>query len=187
LNLPDGVVANNIFYFRTAFSEAQDLTDVLSAIEEWVEAAYTTLIADTSDLVTFGETIVYEYDTVAMQWDNLGTATPAVTFTGISEMLPHGVAALVRAYSTQPRSIARKYLPGLVEEAQADGAWVATTLTALANFGNAWDNVKSISLGNELRPGVWSSKYGTIYLLSGDEVVLADPAYQRRRRPGVGS
>lgn len=187
INMPDSVVAVNVFYFRTAFSVAQQEADILDSLETWIEALFTTLLAEVSDLLTLGDMTMYSYDTVAMQWDNEGTRTPSVTFANTSEMLPHGVSALVRAYTVNARIIARKYLAGFGETSQADGTWIATTLTHLADFGAAWDDVEVISSGNELRPAVFSTKFGSAWLLSGTEVVLADPAYQRRRRPGVGS
>lgn len=187
INLPDSVVANNIFYFEADFTDPQQVGDVIDSLVTWIEEIYTEIISEMSPNVTLGDMTLYEYDVVLDQWDNLGTGAPARTFTGATDMLPHGVSALVRAYSSEARSIGRKYIPAFVEAEQVDGAWAAGALTSLAGFGTRWAALKTISAGNDLMPGVFSTKFKTIFRLTGVTVVLTNCAYQRRRRPGVGS
>lgn len=186
LNMPDGVIANNIYYFEANFNTPQEVEDVLTALVTWVETLYTTIDSEVSDLLELGEFTLYTWNAPLLQWDNEGSDLPAVTFTGVSDMLPHGVSALVRAYSFNTRSIARKYLAGFIEEAQADGTWITSTLTALAAFGAEWSSSSLVSSGNTMRAAVWDTKIFTTHILTGVEVVLTEPAYQRRRRPGVG-
>lgn len=187
INMPDGVVAVNVFYFKADFDSTQQDDDVIGEIESWIETLYTTIIDAVSDLVTLGELTIYVYNATLNQWDNHGTGSPSVTFAEVSEMLPHGVSALVRHYSVEPRTIGRKYLPGFAEGEADDGVWGAVTLTALAAFGAAWGVSIEIDELNILWPGVWTTKALVVYKLSPSYVVLADPAYQRRRRPGSGS
>ena len=185
--MPDSVVAMNIFYFVADFAVDQYETAIVNNSKLWIEALYGSLVDEMSDLLTLGTMTVYGYNSITDLWDNKGTHAPSVTFTGESEMLPHGVAALVRAYSTDSRAIARKYLPGFVEVAQADGVWVSSVLAALADFLDLWGTVQEISTGNELVPAVWSVAQSRTFELTGTGVILSEPAYQRRRRPGVGS
>lgn len=187
INMPDGVIAMNIFYFRADFTSEQTEADVLTAFTAWVEGVYNEVVNEISDQVSLGDLTGYVYNTLLDQWDNIGSATPTKVGTEVTDMLPHGVAALVRAYSTNPRSIARKYIPGFGEDQQTDGTWVAGALTTLAAFGDAWSTLTVLSAGNVLHPGVFDTTLKIVHILTGTEVVLVEPAYQRRRRPGVGS
>jgi hypothetical protein len=186
INMLDAVVAVNVFYVKCDFVEGQPVDDVLDACETWIVGLYTAIIAQIRDTVTMGDLTVYEYDTILDQWDNIGSRAPTVVFTNATEMLPHGVAALVRAYTEEARTVGRKYLPAFCEDRQEDGAWIGATITALTAFGVAWSTSEIVHTSNELLPAVFSTKWKTVRLLSGTEVVLTDPAYQRRRRPGVG-
>lgn len=186
INLPDGVIAMNIYYFETSFADSQEEVDIIDAVETWIETLYTTIIDAVADVVSLGEFTLYRYIPLTDEWDNEGTGVPSVVFAETSDMLPHGVSALVRAYSYDTRSIARKYIPGFGESEQTDGAWVAIALTALAAYGAEWSSTALVSPGNSLRPGVWDTVSSEIHILNQTEVVLAEPAYQRRRRPGVG-
>lgn len=187
INMPDSVVALNVYYFEADFQTAQDEQDVIDAAETWMEGLYGTLVAMISDLCSLGTLSLYTYDAILDQWDLEGTGSPTVTFTNTSEMLPHGVACMVRAYTTRARTIGRKYIPGIGEYESTDGAWTSAFLANAVSFGNAWDNNASIDANNRLVPAVWSKVQKDVYQLNGTEVVLADPCYQRRRRPGVGT
>jgi len=187
LNLPDAVIALNVFYFKADFQSDQDDQTVVDVVEAWIERIYGEVVDDLSDQITLGSVRVYTRDSVAQQWDLVGSASPSVSFTETTEMLPHGVSLMVRAYTTKPRTIGRKYIPGMCEIDNVDGAWTAGALTAGAAFGSQWHTDEVIDANNKLNPGVFSKALETVYELNGVEVVLADPAYQRRRRPGVGT
>lgn len=185
--MPDSVEAINVFYFETDFTTPQAESTVISQLEDWIEDLYGTLTTAITSDTTLGTFTLYEWDTLNTQWDSVGEGSPSVSFAATGNMLPHGVAALVRAYSENSRSIGRKYIPGMSDQTQVDGDWTAATLTALAAFGNMWDNTPSWGTAESLIPSVWSRFYMDMRHLSGVEVILAQPAYQRRRRPGVGS
>lgn len=186
INMPESVVAMNIFYMDADFTGPQAESAVLTACRLWIEDVYDTVEAIMSDELTLGSMTLYQYNSITDQWDNKGSRSPTGAGTSTTSMLPHGVCGMVRGYSVNPRSIARKYLPGMPEDRSADGAWDGTALAALAAFGVAWATEAVFDTTEKLTPSVWSVKDTTLYALSGTEVVLAHPAYQRRRRPGVG-
>lgn len=187
ITMPDAVDHINTYFFNCDFAATQTDQQVINNLESWIEALYTTIDDLLSDELSMGEMEVYERDTVLGRWDLIGSAYPTVTLAATSEMLPHGVCALVRAYTVNPRVISRKYLGGLTEGAQEDGVWNSAAVTALTAFGNAWDDVETITANNDLVPAVWSTVTLGALDLNGVEVVPTVPAYQRRRRPGVGS
>lgn len=187
INMPDSVIAINIFYLNADFVAPQTDDDVVLACESYIEGLFANVSGQVTDLIDLGDMAVYVYNSVLDQWDNIGSETPAVTFTNATDMLPHGVCGMVRAYSVNTRSIARKYLAGFCEDQQENGTWLAAAITAMANFGNSWTTRETISVDNDLEPAVFSQALRTGYRLTGVEVVLSEPAYQRRRRPGVGT
>lgn len=186
LNLIGGSKALNVYYFRTDFAAPQDEDAVLDAVEEWVQDLYSNLIPQVVSGVTMGLLTLYQYDVVGIEWDLVGTRTPTVAFTAAGDMFPHGVACMSRAYTQLSRTIGRKYLAGLDENTATDGAWTVGCLAAVADFNTQWATSKQIIINNDLLPGVWTTRLSYVVLLTGTFVVLADAAYQRRRRPGVG-
>jgi len=186
INLLDSVTAMNIYYFISEFAETQTDEDVLDTLETWVENLYTEINAEMISGVSLGLATLYVWNSVLVQWDNHGTFTPSVSFNNASDMLPHGVAALVRMYSEASRSIGRKYLAGFGEDMQSDGDWAAGAITNLGSFLTRWSAKAEVSVTNDLYPGVWSTTAHVVYRTAQEGVILAQPAYQRRRRPGVG-
>lgn len=183
--LPDSVVALNVFYYEADFQEEQEDSAVASQIEQHIEGFYGDLLAQIVDDADLGDLLVYKW--VYPNWTLIGERTPSGTFTSTGDMLPHGVSALIRGYTTRPTTIGRKYLPGFGEGQITAGAWNSTALTALAAAGVEWREVHDIDQYNSVVPSVWSRVTQFTYALSGTMFVPAYPGYQRRRRPGVGS
>ena len=178
------VVSLNVFYYWTIFTEDQTDAAVLAAIRGHVETMYATLDGQIQLGVEFGSMKLYRRNGV--HWDQVGSRSPDDTFNNSGDMAPHGVSALVRAYTVEPRVIGRKYIGGFCESEMTAGVLTGTALTALALFNDEWVTVIEIDETNELWPGVWSTVLGTVALMSGTTVTPVHPGYQRRRRPGVG-
>lgn len=184
--LPGSVVTNNVFYWLTDFQEEQDEADIVDAVETRVDSIYTQLDDHIVDGCTMGDLYVYVYDSIDLEWDLIGTGSPAVSFAATGDMLPHGVSLVLRAYTTDPRVIARKYFGGFDEAVCGEGVWNSTVQTAALTAGTSWGTNAQIDANNVLKPAVFSNAgYGT-QELNDDFVVLTHCGYQRRRRPGVG-
>ena len=184
LTLPQSVEHLNVYHYYASFTGDQADQDVIDALVQQMDDMYTELAAVLKSTITMGLCYVYKYNLGV--WDLVGSGSPAVTFTGASDMLPHGVAALVRAYTNHPRVIGRKYIGGLMEGAQTGGVWSAGVQTALAAFAGVWDNTVEVVAGEDLEPGIWSTAFASIAALSGEFAYSVYPVYQRRRRPGRG-
>lgn len=182
--LPGDVVALNIFYWWTIFSEDQTEAAVMAGLRGQIELMYDELGGQVVSGAALGT--MFTYKRVGLTWDLIGSRSPDDTFVGTGEMMPHGVAGLLRAYTVHPRVIGRKYLPGLGEGVAADGVFDAEALAAMAAFAALWATTIELSTGNELWAGVWSTVFTAVTLMSGVMVVPVHPGYQRRRRPGVG-
>lgn len=187
IDLPNTVEAINIFYFESEFIADQTDDVVLDAMEAWVEDFYTPIDDYMGDAAAMGLMQGYYLTGSPFQWIKIGERTPTVTLADTGSMLAHGVSALLRGYTTRGKTIGRKYIPSFTETGQADGAWVAAALTALAATAVKWGTAGVIDVDNKLKPGVWSTTTGFLYQFTDEFVVPTYAAYQRRRRPGVGS
>lgn len=178
------IVALNVWYYKADFVTPQTEQAVVDACEVAMEDIYTELVAEIKSTVDLADMAVYKRD--GLVWTLIGTGAPTVAFTGVNELLPSGVAALMRAYTEHPRTIGRKYMAGFLEDAFAGQVWEAPTLAALAAAAVEWGVTRIISANNDLIPGVWSTVALNVRVMNGVFVIPTVPGYQRRRRQGVG-
>jgi len=121
--------------------------------------------------------------------DKLVGSTIAGAYTGGTApdpAVPQGVAPLIYFKTDVPRVILRKFLPSPSESNMAAGGSIGATYTALMNNFAQYLLGSMIGLHGSYDYGYLSEKtlafeYPNIY------VVRGTPAYQRRRKPGVGS
>lgn len=102
-------------------------------------------------------------------------------------LLPAGVAAYIQVDSEANKAKGRKYLPFLTENQSTDGLWNAATLAKLAAFLLDYLGVVGVTGGGLLLPGVLSRPLAAFQLFTGSGYTTDTPAYQRRRKPNVGS
>lgn len=127
------------------------------------------------------------YKKVGPLWNLVGPAVITFTPGSIGDPLPSGVAALLTAYTDTSKVVGKKYLPGLSEIGQTAGLWIVTVLAAMLQSGLVWIAPFNLDPASEGRmyPGVWSLKANGPKSFTG--VGARDvPAYQRRRKQGVG-
>lgn len=161
--------------------------DVLDDMEDWLDNMYANLTAQIVTNLTGNELIVYKYDAIDDDWDEVGSQAWTWTPTEAGDYLPRAVAALVRLWTTDPDVQGKKYIPGLSEESIASGLLDAGMVTALLAFAADWyaPFVGGAS-GATFTPGIWSV-VGTVFKLAIDHVATSTiPAYQRRRKRNVG-
>lgn len=188
LLFPESVIAQNIFYAVFADTGgSDDDDDVISDLADWIEAIYDELAAEIQLDVQLTDIKVYFYDAGDDDWDELGADVLSDSFTGADEMLPHGVAAIQHAKTTNPDVQASKYWGGLDEGAQNKSILSANTITALTAAGLEWVTAfVGAATGADFGPGVWSPTKVNFFLFNGVYVTNGYMGYQRRRKPGVG-
>jgi len=188
LLLPDASLAQNVFYaVITDLVTSDDDDDVVSDMVDWVEAMFFQIVDEVSSQVASAGLTVYEYDSVDGDWDEVGTTTWDDFFDGSGDMLPHGVAAIVHAYSLDPDVAGRKYIAGLIESVCAESDLTAGAITALGDFGTQWTTPRTgTATGGTIAPGVWSNAQDQFRAFLVDYAVNGVVGYQRRRKPGVG-
>jgi hypothetical protein len=188
LLLPDTVIAQNVFYSVVAdLVTSDDEDDVVTDLVTYVEDMYDQLTGIISDTVVASDIKVYEYDSNDDDWDEVGTDTWADIFASGSDMMPHGVACLIHARSTDPDTHASKYIPGLSDNNALDSDITGAAVVVLADFADVWvAPFIGTETGGTFGPGVWSEADTVFKIFNGNYTVNGLVAYQRRRKPGVG-
>lgn len=105
--------------------------------------------------------------------------------TSTGEPLPLGVAGLIVAPTALPKTRGRKFIAGVTEGSCNGSLWDSSLVTAMTNFGAAYISAfLGASNDDPWQPGV-SDKNG-VFRPFIEALVTNIPAYQRRRKQGVG-
>lgn len=185
---PDNVVAQMVFHLvATDLSGGDDDATVVSDLKAYARLGLVDLIADIASDMACDEVVVYEYDPVDEDFDEVGRDDYTVIFTGAGDHLPHGVAAIINFLTTDPDVQGRKFIPGMIEGNSTDGGWVASLIANLVLAGVSWsEQYTDATSGNVYTPAVWSPTNLNAFGMIGHGAVSTIPGYQRRRKPGVG-
>lgn len=125
------------------------------------------------------------YERVGGDWEPIGTADGTWAGTHTSPRLPSGVAFLLKLWKSRSGYADKKYIAGLVHDAQNNDAWVASVLTAGANAIE--DIVAEFTATNSVEiVGVYFNRVSEEIAQYTGGTAVALPSYQRRRRPGTG-
>lgn len=186
--MPESVIAQNIFYAvfnDTGGSNADQ--DVIDDCAEWVDSLFINIVDFISDTVDLQLVKVYVRDLIGNDWDELGNGTPVVTFSDVDTIVPHGVAALVHAFTTDPDVRGSKYIAGVADVEQTasslSGGFMTALLLYCADWVSSWVGTET---GGDFDPGVWSPTQVDFFPMVDHFIVNGQVGYQRRRKPGVG-
>lgn len=184
----DGNIMQNVFNaVLTTAGTSDDEDDVADDMAEWMDEIMANVVNRLSNELTAGEVTCYEYDAVDDDWDEFGSALATFVPAGTDVPLPHGVAALVRANSTDPDIQGKKYIGGLDESASQSGGWTSAVLTTLVALTVDWVTpFVGTTTAATFTPGVWSPTETVFKAFGATSFVNSIPAYQRRRKQGVG-
>lgn len=184
----DGDLAQNVFNAVIGgaggpFTDGDITADALA----WVAAMYANLSAAQTDEIDGSQIQVYVYDSIDQDWDEVGSSAWTYDPTGAADQMPRGVAGLINAKTLDPDVSGKKYIPGLMENNADQGLWSAALVAILANFADDWLTLfVGGTSGATWVPSVWSPTRSTPYAAAGDYIIPTIPAYQRRRKQGVG-
>lgn len=184
----DGNVNQNVFNaVVTGGGSPWADTDIVDDAEAWLDNMYANLTASCSDEIDGNEVLVYKYDAIDDDWDEVGSQAWIWNPSQVTDQLPRGVAGLVRLWTTDPDVQGKKYIPGLAEGSIADGLLTGPIVTVLLAFAADWyAPFVGAGSGATFTPGVWSVA-GTVFKAGIDHVATSTiAAYQRRRKRNVG-
>lgn len=184
----DGNINQNVFNaVVTGGAGPWDDSDIADDAEAWLDNMYANLTSGMSDEIDGNEVVVYKYDTVHDDWDEVFSQSWTFDPTGATDQIARGVAGLVRLWTTDPDVQGKKYIPGWTDGNMADGLYTGPSLVNFLAFAADWylPFAGAVS-GATWTPGVWSVVAKA--LLAGvDHVATSSiPAYQRRRKRTVG-
>lgn len=184
----DGNINQNVFNaVITGGSPPYDEDDVIDDLSDWLDTMYANVVGQTSNNLDGNEIIVYKYDAIDDDWDEVGSQAWVWTPTGSGDYLPRAVAALVRLWTSDPDVQGKKYLPALTEAVLDSGLWSAGAITNLLLFAADWAGpFVGAASGGTITPGVWSVAQTVFKLASSHVATSTIPAYQRRRKRNIG-
>ncbi len=184
----------NVFYVQCDGPAADTDVAVMTAVETWLDTAYSNLsvLSDTNVPFDYKVDLVERDAGVVKIVRHIGTRAWVVTTppAASGDPMPQGVAGIVNFDSSSPFVRGRKYI-GTFTDGSADGdTIVAASLSAIVDF--AADVLADIPLAVALlKPGVISlvrdgAAFDGFFKLFG---AVANPivGYLRRRKRGVGS
>ena len=188
LAFADASLMQNVFNaVLTTEGGSTDDTDTVDDMVEWMEGMYANMSGNLHQDITTSEVVVYVYDPVDDDWDEVGRSPWTLTTNSGTHLLPRAAAALIAAESLDPDVTGRKYLGGLTEGGYENSAWVAAVLTNLGLFAADWvAQFVGTTTGGTFTPAVWSVPLGAVQAFNGVTFINSVAAYQRRRKPGVG-
>lgn len=186
--LPESVIAQNVFYCLFKNSGGSDAeADVLLDLVDWMENIFQNINAQVVLTASLAGLTAYLRDVPGGDWDEIGSESVTDGFSGVSEMLPHGVAPISHARTTNPDVQASKFWAGLVEGWQDQSVLSPGAMVQFLAAAADWiTDFTGTATGSDFEPGVWSPTDLVFYHFSGSIIQNAYLGYQRRRKPGVG-
>lgn len=184
----DGDIMQNVFNMTIAGTGGPyDEEDVLDDLLDYADDMYAHMVSRQTNDLDGSEIRVYLYDAVDDDWDEVGSRAWTYDPADVNEYVPRGVAGLINCKTTDPDLSGKKYLGGSSEAGISDGVWTSSELTALANFAAEWVTpFTGAAAAIDYQPVIWSPTRTVAYPCSGTVLIPTIPAYQRRRKQGVG-
>lgn len=165
-----------------------DEDDIVLDALAWVNNMWANFTSSISNELDGSEVKTYIYDSIDDDWDEVGSVGWTFNPTGTPDTLPRGVAALANARTSDPDVQGKKYIGGLTEGQMSDSLWEAGFITLMLLFAADWVTAfAGGTSGASWIPGVWSPTETNFFPMSGSIIIPTIPAYQRRRKQGVGA
>lgn len=184
----EGDIVQNVFSCLISGAGGPwDDADVLDDMEDWADNMYANMTANTSDSLAGDFVYGYVWDPVDSDWDLFASEPWIWAPSDVLQQIPRGVATFMKAPTSDPDVQGRKYLPGLTEGDNASGLLTAAYIVAMLAFGLDWITpFIGAATAATFSPGVWSVKNLQHFVFGTEIAASTIPAYQRRRKRGVG-
>lgn len=178
-----GNLIQNVFHMRNDSGLTLDNATVLDDMHDWLS----NMILQLDDIQ------VDSFDYESCRVYNVTTDEPVgeIGFAGpphgtlADDPMPSGVAALVTLDTGHKRALGKKFFGGLAETATTGGSFNGAFLADMAGVLAYLLGVQSVNT-HDYMPGSWRDVVNTFYPFI-SAVARAIPAYQRRRKTGVGA
>lgn len=186
--MPGTNIAQNVYYFKFLDDGSSNADqDVVDDCRDRCNAIMVAMSEAIADVVILGEVKVYQWDTVGLDWDEVGSNSMSGVMVNTAQMLPHGVAPVVTGRTVDPDVNGRKFWPGFAESMTDASTLNSTALTELLLAGAVWIVAfTGANTGSGFDSGVWSVTQVAFKKFVDNLIVNGIVGYQRRRKPGVG-
>jgi hypothetical protein len=187
-SIPGASTVLNVFHWLIV-DGGPDSPDIIDDFEDWVTNVWgpdwTDLAASVASIIGLALDIV---DTEGHVLENIGAETLAIAGGVGGEIGVAAASAFMKADTALPKTRGTKYIPGLGEGNLTDGILTVETLgdVALLFLDYISLYIGAVS-GARYSPGVVSRTLTEFIEFEGGGYFTDVPAYQRRRKPGVGS
>ena len=179
----------NIVYHILGSASAIDDSLVLVGMTEYYQnlwaPAWTALADENSTLEEVAMDVI---GTDGLIVRVLGSALVSQIGTGSVGVTAAAVAAYLLLRTAAPKSRGSKYIPGLSENVIDDGILTPAGIVASTILGVIWQqNIDVDVVFNAMRPGLLSLGSAVFREFIGSGFAEDVPAYQKRRKPNVGT
>jgi len=183
MSVAGAISVQNVYDVNCITEPGGDDVDVMEALAEWLDSAYTEIVGSLSNQLVFEEVrgfnITKDGPMPTVPWPTLTTGTPS------GDYPPTAVAALVLFRTALAKVIGRKYIGILPESAMTAGLLISSVILELSAFALAIvagptpsGPAGAFDYGIRQSNGILRPVFTT--------VVRNVLAYQRRRKPGRG-
>lgn len=186
-SMPVGGVAQTVHLYEVQDSAESD-SAIVAALDAWIGTNWVALwenIADSHAVLYLAEYDVINTDGTVDR--NLGEELHADAGTLVGDMMPPAVAGFIQANTERTKSLGRKYIPAISETRATEGTLDPTALGILVNMLTNYVITVDVGATGHLVAGVLSRVISQFLEFDGTGYATDVPAYQRRRKPGVGS
>ena len=161
---------------------------LLTEIADWAEnlwgVTWAELASDTSTLVDVSVDLMNPDGTVKV---NVGVSVINLAGDGASAVTPAATSGYLLAQTALPKSRGSKYVPGIDENSINDGVFSLGAVIILLALAAVYITPVTTVVGAVLRAGVLTRLTEEFNEFLVEASTTDVPAYQRRRKPGVGS
>lgn len=184
----------NVYEFEHQGTSPVDEEDVLTAVAAYFDAAYDNIDSYVSNYVGPVDIKVDVVDVISgvkKVISNVGTILWGSDYapSGAGERIANGLAALVKLFTLSGKTFGKKFI-GVFTETDANGNAMGGALqAALASMITDLLVDLVVDVTEDFAPGVLSVSQDApgIFFSFVEGAIEAGWAYQRRRKPGVGS
>lgn len=181
MNLIGSGVISNVYHFKNMSGLTLSSNEVLADVEDWL----TGLVSELDDFMVAPLYFVdYKVYNVTKDTPVGSGASPGVNGTVSTDELPSGVAALITLDTGVKKTIGKKFYGGCAEAQTLDGNWTAAMMLILESLMDYLYDTQTLNT-HEWLPGSWNNILNTFAPFI-SAIVRSIPAYQRRRKAGVG-
>lgn len=183
---PGAGTALNIFYWVYAGSTRPD-SEVTTAIKNWAIGGWGNNWEDiASQDATIDSVDIQKVDGTGLVLADLGNEIVNLVGAQVGSVTSAAVSAWLGASTATPQIRGSKFVPGIAEASVQDGLLNAGALTNLGLLLLEYLGNMDVGGGDVLTPGIISKRALAFVPFSNTGQITDVPAYQRRRKPGVG-